>query len=146
MATVLPLPTPEFLSGGGRWFDETGVASVPAGALQFPLVTVPVTPAQVAIVIGVGVDAGQLTNWYWCRFELQVNGSPDPTFNDIRGMVARLLEPVQLYRVARPSTQVVGMVSNINGTVPFQFAFRVFGYTFSADTEFGRKLINLRAG
>lgn len=127
MPNALPFPPDFYLASSARHFDETGVVSVPLSS-SATVVTVTVPHSMVGILMGVGIDGGRLTNWAWCRWRLMLGGVAHPSFNNVRGMVARFLDPLQVYGVCKPNQRMELVVENLNAGNSFQYAGRLVGF------------------
>ena len=129
MPTQTPFPPPFFLSSAGIYFDESAVAGVANGVSGAEILSIRVPDRRVAILLDVGVDAGQLSGWWWGTFYLELNGSRDPSFTRIQGMVARFVEPAPCYRVAKPGSFMRVLVDNgAPILVTLQYAARLRGF------------------
>lgn len=134
MPTTTPFPPSWFLTSGALYFDESASASVAATLLGQVVLSFRVPDRRVAIVLDVGIDAGQLTGWWNGQFYLELNGVRDPAFTLIRGMISRFVDPVPCYRIAKPGTLVRVLVDNLSATFSSQYAARVRGFYVDENT------------
>ncbi len=128
MPTPIPFPPSYFLNPAGRWFDEQASANVAPSTNRALVLTVTVPSRQVGILLGVGIDAGQLTNWAFGTWDLIVNSEVDPAFVGVQAMIARLTDPIPLYRIAKGGTSIRLLVSNSNTVQTFQYMGRLCGF------------------
>lgn len=126
--TIVQFPPGYFLRAPGRYFDIFGVAPAAAGSTNVELVRFVVPNNHVGILLGVSFEAGQLTGHFWGTFNLEIAGGFDQNLNGVQGMVARLAEPIPVWRVLKPNNLVRVLVSNGNGSSSFQYAGRLMGY------------------
>lgn len=129
-------PPAYFLERPGGWFDRFAAVSVAAGT-STTVVSVRVPDRMVAIVLGIGIDSGQLTGWVWGSWTLRIAGLVDPEFQGVNGMIARALSPTPVYRRADPGTLIELVAQNTNAAQGFQYQGRLIGFFQDADKLYG---------
>lgn len=135
--STLGFPPAYFLDRPGAFFDRFGVAGVPAGSTA-TVVSVLVPARMVCVLMELGIDGGQLTNWVWGTWTLWVGGLPDPEFQSVNGMISRILNPIAVYRRIDPGLLIELRVTNTNASQSFQYQGRLVGFFQSEDKLYGQ--------
>lgn len=120
-------PPAYFVRAPGVYFDEFGTGPCAASSTA-TIVSYTVPARHVGVLLAVAFEGGQLTNWYWGSWNLEIQGLVDRNLNDVRGMVSRIMEPLPVYRVLQPNTTIRAIVRNLNTTTSFQYGARLMGY------------------
>jgi hypothetical protein len=126
--TIVQFPPWYFIRAPGQYFDEFGVASAAASATNVQVVSFQVPDNHWGLLLGVAFEAGQLTNWFYGNWRLLIGDAAHSIFNDVRGMVSRITEPVPVWKVVKGGQVIQVQVTNENTAVAFQYGARLFGY------------------
>lgn len=118
-----------FWRAPGKYHDVFGTASAPAFSTGTVVVQFTVSTNDIGLLLGVAFEGGQLTNWYWGTWNLQIGDAMHPYLNGVQGMVSRITEPLEVWHVLKPGQRVRLMVDNANLTQAFGYGGRLFIYT-----------------